>query len=232
MTTDDHSTDTGPQRKTNAPAGQVEGMEHGFEQALACYDEKIKPYGNVILAVIGGIAVVLLAAWYFNTQSKVRQSEAFVRLIDAKDASEVIALESRYADTPAHPYYLFEAGTRLQEEAGHDPVKLKQALRFFQTLQQRYPGQFAAELVRARAQEIESDLKWIEDELAKELAALDARRREAEEQAKTGSSGAEDGKKKDDSGQDGGSKDEPKKDESGGQEPPKDTPPKDEGKQE
>lgn len=223
MTTNDRPTESVPHHKPNLPPGHV-ATEQGFDAFLEYYDQKIKPFGNVILAVVGGIAVVLLGAYYFHTQGEQRKSEAFLRLMEAKDAAEVVLLEAKYSDTAAHPYYLFDAGCRLQEEGQHDAVKLKEALGYFQRLQTRYPGHFVTVLAKARNLEIEADIRWVEDELPKELAKLDEQRRALE-----GGEKKDEGKEppKKDEPQDGAKKEEPPKDDSKKEEPPKDEPKKD-----
>lgn len=200
-----------PQHKPNAPTQSVE-REIQFEEMLRNLQGRFKPYANLVFAVVGGIALVVLAGYWFSSQAEARNDEAYRRLTEAKDVNELAAIEPQYAGTEAHPYLLFELACRRHDDAGHDPVKLKDALADFKRLADLYPNHYLTGLVRARAREAEEDIQWVEEQLPKKLSELDAARKAYEQE----SAPKDDGSKKPGEGTD------EKKDGSGEQKAPED----------
>ncbi len=220
-----------PVHKPNAPSGaEVHPADLRVEQILTLWEQRIKPYANLIYAVVGGVVLVVLAGYYFQQQSQSRNDEAYQRLAEAKDVNELAAIEPNYAGTDAHPYLLFELACRRHDDAGHDPVKLKNTIAEFNRLAGTYPDHYLTGLVRARTREAEEDLKWVEELLPKKLTELDAMRKAYDDAGKPKDDGAKkedgDGEKKGEDGKSGdvkkeepgdGKTGEEKKDGSGGE---------------
>lgn len=188
--------DSLPKTLPNRPA---DAAPHGpnLDEILVQWQDRARPYTNLVLTIVGGVLVVALGGWWLNESGRRAQDAAFVRLAEAKDASEIAAFEGSYASSHAHPYMLYSLAAKRADEAGFDLVKLRMARDDFKRLADLYPRHYLTDLSRSRAHELDENIKWAEESLPKQLSELDARRKAADELEKKGEKQEEPPKKQD-----------------------------------